>query len=92
MSDKRFDTDSIIKIFKSRRDIVLDKGLNDSEIGALELKYGFKFPVDLRHLLQNALPIGMMWFMFVYLFYIRGTLDKLVCILLCLIVDFQEKA
>jgi hypothetical protein len=57
--EKKFDTDAIISILKTRRNIVLDKGLNDNEIKSIELKYGFKFPVDLKHLLQQAVPIGM---------------------------------
>ena len=38
--------------------IRLDPGLSDSEISAVESKYKFVFPPDLRQLLQFGLPIG----------------------------------
>jgi hypothetical protein len=59
MVEKKCDTDVIISILKTRQDLVLDKGLSDDEIGAIELRYGFKFPIDLRKLIQKAIPIGM---------------------------------
>ncbi len=35
-----------------------DAGLTDSEIDAVERKFGFSFPRDLRTVLQFALPVG----------------------------------
>src|SRR5690348_10376070 len=38
--------------------IALGKGLTDSEVDRAQNKYGFRFPPDLRELLQYGLPIG----------------------------------
>ena len=38
--------------------IRLDEGLSDQEIGDAEDIYGFRFPPDLRELLQSGLPTG----------------------------------
>lgn len=38
--------------------IQLARGLSDAEVGDTESRFGFRFPPDLRQLLQTALPIG----------------------------------
>jgi hypothetical protein len=43
------------------RNIVFAEGLSDNEVLQIELTYEFKFPPDLRALLQFALPISE-WF------------------------------
>jgi hypothetical protein len=35
-----------------------DPGLTDAEVIAVERRFGFKFPPDLREFLQTALPRG----------------------------------
>jgi hypothetical protein len=36
-------------------------GLTDAEVAAVEERYGFRFPPDLRSFLQFALPVGVGW-------------------------------
>ena len=38
--------------------IEFDAGLTDAEVAAVENRYGFRFPPDLREFLQTALPKG----------------------------------
>ncbi len=40
------------------RDIAFAEGLTDAEIAAVEGRFGFRFPPDLRAFLQTALPRG----------------------------------
>lgn len=40
------------------RGIPFEDGLNDSEISQIESTFGFRFPPDVRHFLQCALPVG----------------------------------
>jgi hypothetical protein len=40
------------------RDVLFERGLSDDEVEALQRTYGFRFPPDLRKLLQYALPLG----------------------------------
>lgn len=41
-----------------QHNIQLTKGLTNAEIAAIEKKYAFRFPPDLKALLQQFLPIG----------------------------------
>jgi hypothetical protein len=41
-----------------RRQVNFERGLSDSEIIAVEEKFSFRFPPDLRAFLQTALPCG----------------------------------
>ncbi len=41
-----------------QRGIPLQPGLSDAEVSTIEEKYGFRFPPDLRTLLQHSLPAG----------------------------------
>ena len=50
-------TDNPIDILR-RAKIKLSPGLTDAEVAAVEGRYGFRFPPDLRELLQAALPTG----------------------------------
>lgn len=47
----------IIKTFEKKR-LKLEPGLNESEIHAVEARFQFKFPPDLRRLLQAVLPVS----------------------------------
>jgi hypothetical protein len=40
------------------RGVILTEGLTDEEIEAVEGKYGFRFPPDLREFLQYVLPVS----------------------------------
>lgn len=40
------------------REIAFDPGLSDAEVAAAEARFAFRFPPDLRALLQTALPRG----------------------------------
>ena len=42
----------------ARAGVVLEPGLSDAEIAAAEVKFGFRFPPDLRSLLSVVLPTG----------------------------------
>lgn len=39
------------------RNVVFEDGLSDSEVEHTELRFGFRFPPDLKALLQTALPL-----------------------------------
>lgn len=41
------------------RSVVFEPGLTDLEIENIEQRFGFRFPPDLRVLLQSALPVGI---------------------------------
>jgi hypothetical protein len=45
----------LIELLHTRNVIFLD-GLTDTEVEAIEAKYGFRFPPDLRDFLQTGLP------------------------------------
>jgi hypothetical protein len=55
--------ESLTTVLRSRPDKVdrLDPGLADAEIDGLENRFHFRFPPDLRAMLQFALPIGKQW-------------------------------
>jgi hypothetical protein len=40
------------------RSVLFERGLSDDEVETLQQSYGFRFPPDLRKLLQYALPVG----------------------------------
>lgn len=40
------------------RGVAFEAGLTDAEVAAVELRFGFQFPPDLRAFLQTALPSG----------------------------------
>ena len=40
------------------RGIIFEDGLSDSEVMAVESRFAFRFPPDLRAFLQSALPYG----------------------------------
>lgn len=39
----------------------IDRGLTNDELAAVEVRYGFRFPQDLRTLLSLGLPVGKNW-------------------------------
>jgi len=47
-----------IKNELTKKGIVLDSGLSNKEIVAIELQYAFNFPPDLKELLTNFLPVS----------------------------------
>src|SRR3569833_4053061 len=49
--------DELVDILKMQG-VVFNPGLTDDEVAAVEARYGFVFPPDLRRLLQRALPIS----------------------------------
>ncbi len=44
-----------------RWNYVVDLGLSDSEVSAIESSFGFRCPPDLRYFLQQALPVSGGW-------------------------------
>lgn len=52
--------DLIFKCLR-RQGIELATGLSDREIDAIEERYGFRFPPDLRRFLERALPVSHDW-------------------------------
>lgn len=40
------------------RDVLFERGLSDAEVESLQQTFQFRFPPDLRKLLQYALPLG----------------------------------
>ena len=44
--------------FLRQHGVILDNGLTDAEISKVEGTFGFRFPPDLRELLQHALPVS----------------------------------
>jgi hypothetical protein len=49
--------DDLVSNLRSRG-ITFDPGLTDAEVAAVESRFGFRFPPDLRAFLQTALPRG----------------------------------
>lgn len=49
--------DELIEKLKSK-DVKFNSGLTQQEIVGIQEKFGFKFPPDLKHLLQTALPVS----------------------------------
>lgn len=51
----------LVKVKKKLEDygVIFDSGLTDQEVIDVERRYGFKFPSDLKLLLQYSLPIGI---------------------------------
>lgn len=48
---------AVVSVLKSRK-VALAPGLTDSEVVRAETTHGFRFPPDLRALLQHAQPMG----------------------------------
>ncbi len=44
--------------FLRQHGVILDHGLSDAEVSKVEGTFGFRFPPDLRELLQYALPVS----------------------------------
>jgi hypothetical protein len=59
MSGRNFETEihSALELLKRNR-VVFATGLSDLEIDGVQKTFGFKFPPDLRALLQTEMPIG----------------------------------
>ena len=51
----------LIELLDKKNVIFLD-GLSNAEVGAIQQKYGFQFPPDLRDFFQTALPKGYRFF------------------------------
>lgn len=49
--------DELIKSLKGKK-ITFNKGLTHEEVGQIQEKFEFKFPPDLKHFLQTALPVS----------------------------------
>ena len=60
MSEEEQNSDKIQStlLLLGNRGIQLDSGLSDGEVERTENYFGFRFPFDLRGLLQTALPVG----------------------------------
>ena len=50
-----------IKATLERAGVVFDRGLDESELRAVEARYGFRFPPDLAAFLAHALAISSSW-------------------------------
>ena len=48
----------LIMLMKAQS-VIFETGLTDGEVDRIEQQFGFVFPLDLRALLQSALPIGI---------------------------------
>jgi hypothetical protein len=51
------DTTRIANLLR-QSDVLLAPGLTDAEVGQVQERFGFRFPPDLRALLQYALPVS----------------------------------
>lgn len=49
---------AVVRSHLERRGVRFAPGLSDAEVAEVEARYGFRFPPDLRSLLQFALPIN----------------------------------
>jgi len=51
----------LIELLKEKN-VIFSDGLKDAEIEAIQQKYGFQFPPDLRNFFQTAVPQGYRFF------------------------------
>jgi hypothetical protein len=58
MDNATLDVATLVDLLRRLDDVVLADGLTDEEVSKVESTFAFRFPPDLRQLLQYALPVS----------------------------------